>query len=97
MDPTTQEGTGEKALGTLGSAGGYLVGGRMGLLGSAALGTGLGYLGGKAGKIFGGGKKAPAEAEASPLAALPSRPATVFARRQVAQAVPEVGRLVGPG
>lgn len=61
LDPKTQEGTAEKALGTLGSAGGYMLASRMPLLGSLAVGSGLGWLTGKAGKgidvLRGKGKK----------------------------------------
>lgn len=100
LDPSTQQGTGQKVLGTLGSSGGYLLGSRMGLLGSMALGSGLGYLGGKAGKVFGGGRpvtQAPKGVLSEAAESVPSRPTTVFAKKQLAQAVPEVGRLVGPG
>jgi hypothetical protein len=110
LDASTQQGTGEKALGTLGSAGGYLLGGRMGMLGSMALGSGLGYLGGRAGRLFGGGKPESGATNVAQQAAkgnlrpavgaleqATTRPSTVFAKQQLAQAVPEVGRLVGPG
>jgi hypothetical protein len=95
LDPTTAEGTAEKALGTLGTAGGYLLGGRMGLLPSVALGSGMGYLGGKAGKLFGGKKSKKKDEAVSEQ--VPGRPTSVLARRQLTEAVPEVGRLVGPG
>jgi|GEM_PF-5617602 len=85
MDKSTQEGTAEKALGSLGTAGGYLLGGRMGLLGSTILGSGLGYLGGKAGKLVGGGK-GPTQ--------VPERPAVTYARRNISRVAPEVGSLV---
>lgn len=96
LDASTQAGTGEKALGTLGSSAGYLLGGRMGMLGSMALGSGLGFLGGRAGRIFGGGnREAPAPGPAL------ARPATMALDKAVGtpvrQAVPEVGRLIGPG
>lgn len=50
FDPTTQEGTGEKALGTLGSAGGYFLGGRMPFLGSMLFAAGTGALGKRLGR-----------------------------------------------
>jgi len=97
-DQSTQAGIGEKTLGTLGSAGGYLLGGRMGMLGSMALGSGLGFLGGRAGRLVGGGEKsAPAQSSAGQLMDATARPSTVFAKQHLKQAVPEVGRLVGPG
>lgn len=91
MDPTTQEGVGEKALGTLGSTTGYLLGGRMGMLGSSVLGGGLGYLGGRVGRLFGGGRGEGAGGVGR-VAALERA-----ARGPLTEAVPEVGRLVGPG
>ena len=105
MNRNTQEGFGEKALGTLGSTGGYLLGGRMGVLGSMAMGSGLGALGGAAGKVFGGGKKAvpvPNQGMAAHAMdvvgrAVPDRPSSVFARQMLSQAVPNVGQLVRPG
>jgi hypothetical protein len=109
LDSSTQEGVGEKALGTLGSSAGYLLGGRMGLLGSSILGGGLGYLGGKVGKVFGGGKEGGTAHRLAPVRArgtgfyvpaassVPQRPTSAFAKQQLEQAVPEVGRLVGPG
>jgi hypothetical protein len=102
MDKATQEGTAEKTLGTLGTAGGYLLGGRMGLLGSMALGSGMGFLGSRAGRLFGGGQRAqeaPARGAVSDYlrAEMPTRPSTAFAKHRLAEAVPEVGRLVGPG
>lgn len=90
FDKNTAEGAGEKALGTLGSATGYLVGGRMGMLGSMAMGTGLGYLGGKAGKVFGGGNKS------AKSKSLPITPRTALMREGLEEAAPRVGRLVGP-
>lgn len=81
MDQTTEAGTGEKVLGTTGRAAGYLLGGKMGLLGSTALGTGMGYLGGHAGRLFGGGQRG--AVDMGPRAEL------------VRQARPEVGRMIG--
>jgi len=95
MDQSTQQSTAEKTLGALGTAGGYLAGGRMGLLGSMAMGTGLGALAGGAGRLISGRKKTPQQPET--FDRHPSRPSTVFARQQLGEAVPEVGRLVGPG
>jgi hypothetical protein len=81
-DPNTEAGTGEKVLSTLGRSTGYLLGGRMGMLGSTALGSGLGYLGGKAGKLVGGGGVR-GSVDMGPRAEL------------LSQAAPEAGRLVG--
>ena len=44
-DPSTQAGTGEKALETLGSTGGYLIGSRLPLLGSLLFASGTGAVG----------------------------------------------------
>lgn len=96
IDPNTQQSTTEKTLGALGTSAGYLAGGRMGLLGSMAVGSGLGALAGGAGRLVSGRKKKPAQADGS-FDQLPSRPSTVFAKRQIGEAVPEAGRLMGPG
>lgn len=50
LDPSTKEGYGEKTLGTLGSAGGYLLGSRLPFLGGTLLSSGTGYIGKKLGR-----------------------------------------------
>lgn len=84
-DPNTEEGTGSKVMGTLGRSTGYMLGGRMGLLGSSILGSGLGYLGGKAGKVFGGG---------NPQVAPPGALAAMSPRAEMLSQ--QAGRLMGP-
>jgi hypothetical protein len=86
LDPNTQAGTGEKVLGTLGRSSGYLLGGRMGILGSSVLGGGLGYMGSRAGRLFGGGK---------PAAEAPSTLGTLSPRAEMLSE--HTGRLLGPG
>jgi hypothetical protein len=94
LEKDTPQSTVEKTLGTLGTSTGYMLGGRMGLLGSLALGSGLGYLTGGAGRLISGRRKVPGQEGSE---GLPSRPSTVFAKQRLGEAVPEVGRLVGPG
>lgn len=93
LDKNTQQGTGEKVLGALGTSGGYLLGGRMGMLGSMAMGSGLGYAGGKVGKLFGGGKSKDGKSGGKKPAPLPPREAV---RETIMENAPRVGRLVGP-
>lgn len=50
FDPTTQEGAGEKALGTLGRAGGYFMGGRLPFVGSMLFAAGTGAVGKRLGR-----------------------------------------------
>lgn len=99
LDPTTEAGVGEKALGTLGSAGGYLVGSRMPLVGNLLFASGTGALGKYLGRgvdvITGsgrkGGKKLRVGHGATTKAALRAVPQV----GQVAKAIhPQVGQLV---
>jgi len=87
-DTTTEAGTGEKALGTLGSATGYMLGGRMGLLGSSILGSGLGYLGRQTGRLI-GGRRPSTEGP-------PERPTAALGRRTLEQTLPETAQYL-PG
>lgn len=50
VDPTTEKGYGEKALGMLGSSGGYLLGGRLGIVPGMLFAAGTGALGRAIGK-----------------------------------------------
>lgn len=53
-DPNAPGSVAEKGLGALGRSTGYLLGGRMGLLGQTVLGGGLGLAGGRVGRLVGG-------------------------------------------
>jgi hypothetical protein len=99
MDPTTQEGYGQKILGTLGSAGGYMLGGRLPFLGNVLLGSGAGMLAGQLGKgvdVLTGHKarlKRRQQQQGLVSESL-GRPTTRFAAQQAEAVVPQVGRLL---
>ena len=62
IDPNTPEGYGEKALGSLGSAGGYFLTGRMPIVGSMLLSNATGEIGKRLGRgidYLTGSKKRP--------------------------------------
>jgi hypothetical protein len=98
MDPTTQEGYAQKVLGTLGSAGGYMLGGRMPFLGNILLGSGAGLAAGQLGKgidILTGHKgRLKRRQEEGVVSSHLHRPTTRFAAQQAEAVVPQVGRLL---
>jgi len=107
VDPTTPEGTGEKALRMLGGTAGFLAGGKLPMLASLAPMAGLAYLGGKAGRgidVLTGerAKKkkmmtAAQQAEADKF--LRVRPTTALAQREARKLVPAgyIPAGYGPG
>jgi hypothetical protein len=103
-DPTTRAGVGEKALGTIGSAGGYLMASRMGLIPSMLVGGGLGKLTGMAGRgvdVLTGERgrklKRLTKKRTKEAIELSGRPSTQYLTGQALHALPEQARQVLPG
>ena len=98
MDPTTQEGYGQKVLGTLGSAGGYMLGSRLPFLGNILLGSGAGYLAGQLGRgadvLTGHKARLRRKQEQGMVSGALHRPSTRFAAQRAEAMVPQVGRLL---
>lgn len=91
MQNDPNRGLGEKTLGTIGTTGGYLLGGRMPILGSMLLATGAGAIGKRLGRgiDYLSGRRG-----AKPVSdEMASRPSIDYLSQQ---AQPMVGHLLGP-
>ncbi|MCK4306553.1 MAG: hypothetical protein KAY24_20085 [Candidatus Eisenbacteria sp.] len=103
-DPTTEAGIGEKALGTVGTAGGYLLASRLGFVPSMLVGGGLGKLTGMAGRgvdVLTGERgrklKRKTKKKTEEAIGLARRPSTQYLTEHALRAIPEQARQVVPG